>query len=190
MRYSKVSQVGRSIVLVGMMGAGKSSVGQCLHRRTGLPLLDTDEVVASKFGTSVPEIFAKHGENKFRQAETEALCSLATTEPRIIVTGGGIVSRNKNLEVLKRLGAVVWLDGNDATLFARAARTPNRPLLQAKDPRKAFSQIHGTRRWLYERIADVRVNTSVLTAEEVAVAILSKLKKLDWKPGSSIPATT
>ena len=64
---------GRSIVLIGMMGAGKSAVGCCLQRRTGLVLLDTDEIVSSKFGMSIPEIFAKHGEKKFRETETEAL---------------------------------------------------------------------------------------------------------------------
>ena len=62
--------IDKSIVLVGMMGAGKSSVGACLRRRTGLGLLDTDEIVASNFGMSIPEIFAEHGERKFREAET------------------------------------------------------------------------------------------------------------------------
>ena len=189
MRYSNVSQIGRSIVLVGMMGAGKSSAGRCLRRRTSLRLLGTDEIVGSRFGMSIPEIFATQGENKFREAETEALRDIARTEPMIIVTGGGIVSRKRNLELLKRLGTVVWLDGNDATLFARAVRTTNRPLLQTNNPRNTFSQIHRKRRPLYGSIADVRVDTSVLTAEEVAVAILSKVNRLNSKPGSSIPAT-
>ena len=171
-----------------MMGAGKSSVGRCLRRRTGLALHDTDEVVASKFGISIPEIFAEHGEKKFRQAETEALRSLPTTEQTIIVTGGGIVLRESNIEILKRLGAIVWLDGNEETLFARASRKQNRPLLQTKDPRKVYSQILGARRPLYANIADIRVDTSVLTDEEVAVAILAKLRKMNPKPESSIRA--
>ena len=87
-----------------MMGAGKSSVGQCLHRRTGLVLLDTDEIVASNFGMSIPEIFAEHGEKKFREAETEALRSVRIEEQTIIITGGGIVLRKENVEILKRLG--------------------------------------------------------------------------------------
>jgi shikimate kinase len=172
-----------------MMGAGKSSVGACLRRRTGLGLLDTDEIVASKFGMSIPEIFAEHGERKFRQAETEALRSLPTTEPTIIVTGGGIVLREENIEILKRSGMIVWLDGKEKTLFARASRKQNRPLLQTKDPRKAFSQIFGARRPLYANIADIRVDTSVLTDEEIAVAILAKLRTVNPKPESSVPAT-
>ena len=171
-----------------MMGAGKSSVGRCLHRRTAWALLDTDEVVASKFGISIPEIFAEHGEKKFRQAETEALRSLPATEQTVIVTGGGIVLREENIEILKRLGAIVWLDGDEETLFARASRKQNRPLLQTKNPRKAFSQILAARRPLYANIANIRVDTSVLTDEEVAVAILAKLRRMNPKPESPIRA--
>ena len=99
-----MNQLSRSIVLIGMMGAGKSSVGRCLHRRTGLALHDTDEIVASNFGMSIPEIFAEHGEKKFREAETEALRRVQTKEQMIIVTGGGIVLRKENVEILKKPG--------------------------------------------------------------------------------------
>jgi shikimate kinase len=178
----------RSIVLVGMMGAGKSAVGRCLHRRTGLVLLEIDDIVASKFGMSIPEIFAGHGEKTFREAETEAVCSLPTAEQKIIVTGGGIVLRDENVEILRRHGVIVWLDGDEETLFARASRQRNRPLLQTTNPRKSFSQILGARRPLYANTADIRVDTSVLTDEEVAVAILSKLTRFNRKLGSAIPA--
>jgi shikimate kinase len=170
---------GRSIVLIGMMGAGKSSVGRCFQRRTGLTLLDTDEIVASKFGMSIPEICAKHGANKFREAEAKAVRAMAIPKKTIIVTGGGIVLQQENVELLKRMGVIVWLDGNEDTLFARASRERNRPLLQTKNPRKTFSQIFDTRRSLYADIADVRVDTSVLTDEEISVAILSKLEKMN-----------
>jgi shikimate kinase len=138
-----------------MMGAGKSSVGRCLRRRMGLALLDIDEVVTSNFGMSIPEIFAEHGEKKFREAETEALRRVRTEEQ---------------------------------TLFARASRKQNRPLLQTKNPRKTFSQILDARRPLYANIANIRVDTSVLTDEEVAVAILAKLRTMNPKPESPIRA--
>jgi shikimate kinase len=179
----------RSIVLIGMMGAGKSAVGRCLQRRTGLALLDTDEIVSSKFGMSIPEIFAKHGENKFREAEAKALRAMAMPKQTIIVTGGGIVLQRENVELLRRMGVIVWLDGNENALFARASRERNRPLLQTKNPRRTFSQIFDARRSLYAEIADVRVDTSVLTDEEIAVAILSKLGKLNPGSGSPSPAT-
>jgi shikimate kinase len=171
---SIMHQAGKSIVLIGMMGAGKSSVGDCLRRRTGLRLFDTDEIVTSKFGTPIPKIFSKHGENKFREAETEALQALPTSEPVVIVTGGGIVLREENLDLLKKLGVMVWLDADGKTLFKRASQGGNRPLLQRKNPRKAFIKILRDRLPLYAKIADIRVDTSMLTDDEVAVAILTK----------------
>ena len=173
-----------------MMGAGKSSVGRCLRRRMGLALLDIDEVVASNFGMSIPEIFAEHGEEKFREAETEALRRVRTEEQTIIITGGGIVLRKENVEILRGQAVIVWLDGDEETLFARAFRKQNRPLLQTKDPRKTFSQILGARRPLYANIANIRVDTSVLTDEEVAVAILAKLRRMNPKPEAPIRVKT
>jgi len=180
---------GGSIVLIGMMGAGKSAVGYCLQRRTGLALIDTDKIVSARFRMTIPKIFAKHGEDKFREAEAKALRALAMPKQIIIVTGGGIVLRQENVELLRRMGVIVWLDGNEDTLFARASRQRNRPLLQTKNPRKTFSQIFDSRRSLYAGIADVRVDTSVLTDEEIAVAIQSKLEKVNpvWGPPSPAP---
>src|SRR2546429_6554491 len=102
---------GRSIVLVGMMGAGKSSVGVSLRRRTRLKLFDTDEIVMSKFGMPISEIFSRHGENKFREAEAEALQALATSEPVVIVTGGGTVFRGENIHPFERVCGSAWADG-------------------------------------------------------------------------------
>jgi len=182
----------RSIVLIGMMGAGKSSVGLCLRRRTRLKLFDTDEIVTSRFGMPISEIFLKQGENKFREAETEALKTLASSEPLVIVTGGGIVLRDENLDLLKRPGVVVWLEADAETLFKRASRAGNRPLLQRKNPRKAFTQMLQARLPLYAKIADIRIDTSVLTDEEVAVAILSKFSRYycESVPAAAMPATT
>jgi shikimate kinase len=181
----------RSIVLVGMMGAGKSSVGVCLRRRTRLKLFDTDEIVTSKFGMPISKIFSEYGENKFREAETEALQTLATSEPVVIVTGGGIVLREENIHLLKRLGIVVCLEADEKTLFKRASRGGVRPLLQGKNPEKTFTNMLRARRPLYAKIADIRVDTSVLTDEEVAVAILSKFSRYYRKsvPAATTPAT-
>ena len=189
MRYSSVSGRRKSIALIGMMGVGKSSVGACLHRRTDFALLDIDEVVASRFQMSIPEIFAEHGEEKFREAETEVLRRMHIEEQTIIVTGGGIVLRKENVQFLKTKTLVVWLDGDEETLFARASRKKNRPLLQTKNPRKSFSEILSARRPLYAKIADIRVNTSVLTDEEVALAILAKLTRMKFKAESPTSAT-
>jgi shikimate kinase len=168
---------GRSIILIGMMGAGKSAVGTCLQRRFGFSRFDIDEMVVSKFGMPISEIFAQHGEDEFREAETETLRTLAISGPAVIVTGGGIVLREQNRALLKRLGAVVWLKADEATLFKRAAQTGDRPLLQHKNPRNAFAQMLHARLPLYAKIADIRVDTSALTGEEVTLAILNKIKR-------------
>jgi shikimate kinase len=187
MRYWFVNQFGKSIVLIGMMGAGKSCVGRCLQQRTKLALVDTDDMVGSKFGISIPEIFSKYGEQGFREAETQALRELAPAKQTIIVTGGGIVLCERNVDFLKRLGVIVWLDGNEETLFERASRARTRPLLQGENPRETFTQLLQLRLPLYTKVAHIRVDTSVLTDEEVTVAILSKLRKLgrNWRVESS-----
>ena len=176
----------RSIVLIGMMGAGKSAVGRCLQWRTGFAQFDTDEMVRSKFGMPISEIFSAHSEDEFREAETEALRNLSTDQGAIIVTGGGIVLREENIGLLKRFGVVVWLEADEKTLFKRASQTGERPLLQRKNPGKAFTQMLQARLPLYAKIADIRIDTSELTDEEVAVAILSKFKKYRRK---SAPVT-
>src|SRR4029077_6618237 len=97
--------------------------------------------------------------------------------------------RKRKCEVLRKPGGVRGPGGDEKTLCARASRKQNRPLLQTKNPRRAFSQILGSRRPLYAKIADIRVDTSVLTDEEVAVAILAKLRRVNPKPESPTPAT-
>lgn len=160
------------------MGAGKSSVGRALERRTGLTCLDTDEMVAARFGMPISEIFEKHGEEKFRDAETQTLRNLAPDRAAIIVTGGGIILRSENVDLLKRLGAIVWLNGDETTLFERASRRNTRPLLQKDDPRAIFSELLRKRAPIYKTAADFEINTSNLTHDQVAETILIKMEEL------------
>ncbi|MDQ2825169.1 MAG: shikimate kinase [Verrucomicrobiota bacterium] len=168
---------GKSIVLIGMMGAGKTSVGRCLQRRTDLDRFDTDEIIASKFGLLIPEIFATHGEERFRDAETETLRELVVREAVIVVTGGGIVLREENVDLLKQMGTVVWLEAKEKTLFERASRRGNRPLLQTENPRATLSDILRARTPLYTKAADLRVDTTRLTHDEIADVILDEIEK-------------
>ena len=169
---------GQSIVLIGFMGAGKSSTGKGLARMTGLPRLDTDKIVSTGFGLEVMEIFARFGEEKFRDAETEALARLSNIEPAIIVTGGGIVLRPGNVKMIRALGRVVSLEADEETLFRRISRRPSRPLLQTEDPRATLAELLRIREPLYREAADVRLDTSSLTHDEVADAILKSIEKL------------
>ena len=126
---------------------------------------------------SIAQVFEKHGEEKFRDAETEMLRKLAPDRPAIIVTGGGIVLRTENVDLLKQLGTVLWLRASETTLFERASRRNDRPLLQNEDPRAIFSELFRKREPLYEAAADLRIDTSVKTHDEVAEVILSKLEE-------------
>jgi shikimate kinase len=171
-----VNRKAKSIVLIGMMGAGKSSVGLCLAQRIGLAHVDTDELVAARFGISIAEILSKWGEDEFREAETESLRDLAASDVAIIVTGGGIVLRQANVDLLKELGTIVWLDADEEKLFERASRCGERPLLQTENPRKTFSELLRARQPLYARAADFRVDTSSLTQDEIADKVLSHIK--------------
>jgi shikimate kinase len=169
---------GSAIVLIGFMGAGKSSVGKALARQTGLPRRDTDEMVSTRFGLSVTEIFTRLGEEEFRSAETEALRQLAETGSAIIVTGGGIVLRPENVTMLRALGPVVSLEADVETLFSRISRRATRPLLQTANPRATVVELLRVRDPLYRAAADLRVDTSTLTHHEVANAIMSGIEKL------------
>ncbi len=112
----------KSIVLIGFTGTGKSVVGKVLEQKTGFRRFDTDEIISSKLKTPIEEIFSTHGEEYFRDLETETVRSLSGKEPAIIVTGGGIVVRGENVDLLKQMGTVVWLDADEATLRARVHR--------------------------------------------------------------------
>ncbi len=173
-----MTERGQSIVLIGFMGAGKSSTGKALARKTGLPRLETDEIVAREFGMAVMEIFGRFGEEKFRDAETEALGLLSKIEPAIIVTGGGIVLRPGNVETIRALGRVVSLEADEETLFRRISQRPSRPLLQTENPRATLTELLRKREPLYREAADVRLDTSRLTHDEVADAILKSIAKL------------
>src|SRR3954462_499542 len=106
---------GRAIVLIGFMGARKSSVGRTLARITGRRRFDTDEMIATRFGLTITQIFEKRGEERFRDAESEALEELSGEADAIIVTGGGIVVRQTNTARLRELGSVIFLTADEET---------------------------------------------------------------------------
>ena len=166
---------GQSIALIGFMGAGKSAVGRELAARVKLPRYDTDEMIRKRFGSSIPEIFANYGEEAFREAETDALRSLRHIEADIIVTGGGIVLRDENVELLRALGLTIWLHADEEILWQRASRRSNRPLLQTTNPRQKFSVLLQERLPLYQATADHQIDTSRASIAEVVDAITKLL---------------
>ncbi|PYJ72037.1 MAG: shikimate kinase [Verrucomicrobia bacterium] len=166
----------RSIALIGMMGVGKSLVGKALEQKTGLSRFDTDEITSSKLKMPIKEIFSTHGEEHFRNLETETLRSISLEKPAIIVTGGGIVLRAENVDLLRQLGTVVWLDADEKTLRMRIRSLSDRPLLQTANPGATLSELLAAREPLYRRAADLRVDVSQKQPEEVAELILENIK--------------
>jgi shikimate kinase len=168
----------RNLVLIGFMGCGKSTVGRKLQAMLGYPLLDTDHLIEACAGRSINEIFAAEGEPAFRAMESEVLAELAsqTQERRIIATGGGIVTRAENRELLRKLGFVVWLRAPVATLLQRVARNQERPLLHTADQRGRVESLLAERTPLYQESAHLEVETEGLTCHEVACGILESAR--------------
>lgn len=147
----------RRLWLVGMMGAGKSSVGRRAAARLEVPFTDTDRLVAARFGMPVAEIFAAAGEEAFREAEHDAVVEASTAEG-IIATGGGVVLSDANVALMRESGTVVWLDAEPATLASRVGTGRSRPLLAGDaSPERRLAEILADRRPRYEDAAHVRI---------------------------------
>ncbi|MBA2585971.1 MAG: shikimate kinase [Chthoniobacterales bacterium] len=163
---------GQAIVLIGFMGSGKSAVGRAVAARMGVVCLDTDQMVRVHAGRGIPEIFEQLGEERFREMEAESLEELSGDKPVVVVTGGGIVLRKANVEVLQRLGLLVYLFADEETLFQRVAQCDNRPLLRTADPRATLHELHTARKPLYEEAADLSIDTSRRSIPQVVELVL------------------
>jgi shikimate kinase len=164
-----------AISLIGFMGAGKSAVGRELSRRISWPRHDTDEMIREQFGISIPDIFAQHGEPAFRDAETALLKTLRRGIAGIVVTGGGIILRAQNVQLLRGMGRIVWLDAAEEVLWQRVSKRSTRPLLQTPDPRARFAKLLRERLPLYQSAADYRINTTSNSIAQVTDEIIALL---------------
>jgi shikimate kinase len=159
-----------NVILVGFMGAGKSSVGRLLARRLGRCFVETDDMIIAREGRSIPEIFATHGEAHFRAAEAEAVRLLALKRGDVIATGGGLPCREGVPEALRALGTVVWLAGDFATLYDRArGAAADRPMLAGRS-RADAEALYRLREPFY-RQADITVDTTALGPDQVAARV-------------------
>lgn len=168
----------KNIVLIGFMGCGKTTIGRLLEKLLGYEFVDTDQLIEKKAGMAIREIFAKHGEQRFRELEAAVLQELSApgTPRRIIATGGGIVTRKRNRRVLKDLGYVVWLQAPAKVILQRTARNRDRPLLQTENPQETIQKMLDERMPLYEETADLEVETVGLDEKEIACGILESAR--------------
>ena len=166
--HHKLSRQMKNIVLIGMPGCGKSTIGNLLARKLGRKFVDADEEIIQLAGKSIPEIFAQDGEEIFREWETMALEHLGKQSGLVIATGGGCVTRQRNYPALHQNGSIVWLE-RDLSLLP----TDGRPLSQSN----RLEEMYAVRKPMYEAFADVRVaNTG--SPEDTVTEILSKLEEL------------
>lgn len=152
------------------MGCGKTTVGKLISKRTGMPLLDMDALIEEQVGMKIPQIFAERGEAYFRALETALLHYLVEhpqVPPPVISTGGGVVTRAENRELLRRLGCVIWLNVSVRSLLHRALRSDNRPLLQTGDPAATMHRLWEERSPLYRETAHRIINSSRTEVGEV-----------------------
>ena len=168
------ASVNYNIVLIGMMGTGKSSVAAALSRMTGLPSFDTDAVFRSRYG-SISAWFADKGETAFREKETEIVREASAVCPAIISTGGGVVLRGENMCELRRLGKVALLTASPETIYARTCKNNERPLLK-NNSMSDIIRIFEERKALYLMYADITVDTDNDPPERCAEKILELLK--------------
>lgn len=146
----------RSIVLVGMMGAGKSSVGKRLARRLALPFADADTEIEQAAGMTIPEIFALHGEPAFRDGEKKVIARLLETGPMVLATGGGAYMNAQTRAAISGHGVCVWLKAELDVLLRRVRRRDDRPLLKTGDPEATLARLIDQRYPVYAG-ADVTV---------------------------------
>ena len=162
---------GTNIFLIGMMGAGKSTVGKHLAQKLGYNFLDTDPLIAQCAGKSIPEIFANDGEETFRDLEQQVLSQVSAYTRLVVATGGGIVMRSLNWSHLHD-GIVVWIDVPIEILHKRlTTASEQRPLLQTADPLQTLNDIYSQRRDRYAQ-ADISI---MVTADEASETVCDRL---------------
>lgn len=166
-----------SIILVGPMGAGKSTIGRLLAKELRLPFKDSDKEIELRAGANIPWIFDVEGEQGFREREQAAIAELTQLEG-VLATGGGAVLRKENRDALRAGGLVVYLHTSVAQQIGRTARDRNRPLLRAADPSQVLADLMAQRDPLYREIADLIIETDERPPRMVVQEILAKLQTL------------
>jgi shikimate kinase len=164
----------KSIALIGMMGAGKSTVGRRLAKRLGLPFVDADDEIEAAAGLSIAEIFERYGEAHFRDGERRVLARLIEGPPRVIASGGGaFIDPGTRALMLARCTAV-WLDVDVETLAARVARRDHRPLLKGQDPLIRLRELAALRNPIYAE-AHIAIRSGGLAHGKTVERIIAAL---------------
>lgn len=167
----------KTVVLVGMMGSGKTAVGTALARMLGVPFVDSDHEIEAAANMTIAEIFSRDGEPFFREKESQVLSRLLSGDPVVLSTGGGAYMADKNRKMISEKGAAVWLRASDELLWNRVKHKTTRPLLRTDNPRKTLEDLCRQRNPVYA-LADLVVDAdAAYSIEEMASKVARTLAK-------------
>jgi shikimate kinase/3-dehydroquinate synthase len=184
--------VGGNIFLVGLMGAGKTTVGRALAKRLNKRFIDSDHEIEARTGASIPLIFEIEGEQSFRQREAEVIRDLTAQDDIVLATGGGAILNADSRAYLKARGTVIYLRASVNSILQRTSHDKNRPLLQTADPRKTLEDLSHAREPFYKEVADIVIDTGRPNVQFLMQSILAQLDAVQKHvapvpdPGSAI----
>ncbi|CAG0940184.1 shikimate kinase [Gallionellaceae bacterium] len=167
-----------NIFLVGMMGAGKTTVGKLLAQQLGKTFVDSDEEIQQRTGVTIPHIFDVEGEAGFRQRETNVIQDLVRLDNMVLATGGGAVLNGQNRDALRGNGIVIYLRSSVHDLWQRTRHDRNRPLLQTADPRATLKDLYEQRDPLYSQVADLVISTGKQSAHSLVIQLQQELNRI------------
>lgn len=170
--------VGKNIYLIGLMGAGKTTVGRQLARRLGREFFDADHEIVERTGVPIPTIFEIEGEDGFRRRESQTIEELSAMRGIVLATGGGVVLSPENRQRLHETGWTVYLNVPPVMLFQRTRHDRNRPLLQVDNPLARLEELHAIRDPLYREVAHLVVDGSHLVASGIVHYLLREYGRL------------
>lgn len=165
-----------NLMLVGMMGSGKTTIGRALAMHLGKVFVDSDEEIQQRTGVTITHIFDIEGEAGFRQREAAAIRDLVGRDNMVLATGGGAVLAEQNRALLKQNGIVIYLKASVHDLWQRTRHDRSRPLLQAADPRAMLTELHHQRDPLYQEVADIVVQTGRQSAHALMLSLANEIE--------------
>jgi len=164
-----------NVILIGFMGSGKSSVGKVLADKLERKFIDMDDEIELGEEKSINDIFAEYGEDHFREIETNYLEKLLTKKNKVISTGGGVILREENISILKRIGTVIFLHTTFESLLKNLEGDKQRPLLQSDDVEQVIKNLLNKREPIYFNAASMIIQTSEKSVEDIADEIIKLL---------------
>ena len=168
-------QLSANIVLVGFMGTGKSTVGRVIAQKLGFHFIDTDDVIEQTSKAKIFDIFAEHGEVYFRDLESQAVESVALMKNQVVATGGGVVLRSSNIDLLRTGGPIFCLNATPKAIWDRVRSSRSRPLLRGPNPLKKIETLLD-KRAPYYALADHQIETTGVSIDRVANEIISYIE--------------